>query len=292
MNDHYGVDPGAAATIEELTNLLRHFGPQHGRFIVEFPGEWYAEVKRHFGAARDVERSKLLELWRRHASAALLPTGVRYRAQLTWHENAAYLLAAQDAQELIGPEDARPPCKPLSTVLLDPSALPDARGAHIPRTPQAYVSAAIPLLQISPKVVMVDPHFRLRYRAAGGGSPRPSHRHRRSLQALLRAAAQQRRVEVFCLMVSKAEVLLDAGDEKVLKEDLRSVQEAADAREIDVRHEFLDPGHPLERHPRYLLGKECGIRFDWGFDIADDSSSNHVEWVGAKALQPLLDRFM
>ena len=61
---------------------------------------------------------------------------------------------------------------------------------------------------------------------------------------------------------------------------------------ISVEYDLLDDTHTLDRHPRYLLGNECGLRFDWGFDTNTDGSTNHVEWVGSAALKPLLDRFM
>lgn len=290
MNDRYGVDPAAAASVAELASLLRQFGPQHGRFIFDFPPDWFAEVRHHFRGAGDVRRAQLMEQWVHEARRALLPSGARYSTALPWSKNAAHLVG--DAKALIGPAGATPPCRPLEDVLVDPTALPDSRGGHIPRTPAAYAGAVRPLLQISPKVVLVDPHFRLRYQVVGTSRTRPSARHRRSLKALLHAAQAERRVEIFRLMVSKREALLEDADESRFQADLAELLREAGASDIVVEYDFLDTSHPLDRHPRYLLGNECGLRFDWGFDTMDDNSTNHVEWIGAAALAPLLDRFM
>lgn len=290
MNDRYGVDPDAAASVAELAGLLRQFGPEHGRFIFDFPPDWIAQVRRHFQDASDMRRAQLAELWIHHAKRALLPTKTRYSTALSWPRNAAYLVG--EARALIGPSGSTPPCRPLEEVLIDPAALPDCRGGHIPRTPQAYAEAARPLLQISPKVVLVDPHFRLRFRVKDSTAIRPSARHRQSLKALLSAAQSDRRVEVFKLMVSEKEALIEDPGGSRFEADLAEVGNEAGVTGIDLEYDFLDASHTLDRHPRYLLGNECGLRFDWGFDTMNDNSTNHVEWIGAAALAPLLDRFM
>lgn len=290
MNDRYGVDPAAAATVPELASLLRQFGPEHGRFIFDFPPDWFDAVRLHFQDASELRRARLVELWVHRAKRALLPTKTRYSTALSWSRNAAYLVS--EARALIGPTGSSPPCRPLEDVLIDPAALPDCRGGHVPRTPQAYAEAARPLLQISPKVVLVDPHFRLRYRVKDSSVVKPSARHRRSLKALLSAAPSDRRVEVFKLMVSEKEALIEDSNGSGFEADLAEVGKEAGITGIALEYDFLDAGHTLDRHPRYLLGNECGLRFDWGFDTMNDDSTNHVEWIGAAALAPLLDRFM
>lgn len=290
MNDRYGVDPCAAGSLTELASLLRQFGPEHGRFIFDFPSNWYSNVRDHFRNAGDVQRTKLTELWLSKAKTSILPAKVRYSADFDWAQNAAYL--KDDARGLIGPAGSRPPCRALEDVLVDPDALPNSRGGHIPRTARAYVEVARPLLQISKKIVLVDPYFRLRYRPKGSKETRPSHRHIRFLRALIQAAQAERQVEVIKLMVSPDEAMVEEDDGAEFKSELRSLRESIGGAETVVEHGLLDAKHSLDRHPRYLLGNECGLRFDWGFDTQDDGSTQHVEWVGGAALKPLLDRFM
>ncbi len=61
MNDRYGVDPCAASTALELAFLRRQFGPEHGRFIVNFPSDWHAHVGMQYPGAGDIERARLTE---------------------------------------------------------------------------------------------------------------------------------------------------------------------------------------------------------------------------------------
>jgi hypothetical protein len=290
MNDRYGVDPCAATSLSELAILLRQFGPEHGRFIFDFPPDWYAQVRGQFQSAGDVKRLQLTELWLRRVKWTLLPTKARYSNGQPWAQNAALLIS--DARSLIGPEGSKPPCRALEEVLIDPDALPDCRGGHIPRTSQAYADVAKPLMQISRKVVLIDPYFCLRYQPFGSSTTLPARRHIQTLKALIHVAQVERKVEVFKLMVSPKKALIQDEDGAQFETDLGEIMRDLCATGIAVEYDLLDETQTLDRHPRYLLGNECGLRFDWGFDTANDSSTNHVEWVGTAALKPLLDRFM
>lgn len=287
MNDRYGVDPCAASTVGELANLLRQFGPEHGRFIFDFPPDWHAQVGGRFPGAGDVQRKYLIELLRK-AKRSLLPTETRYSVDLSWARNAERLTGVQGR---IGPAGSRPPCRALEDVLLDPDALPDCRGGHIPRTPAAYAEVSKPLFQISRKVVLVDPNFHLRYRLKDSRETRLAYRYVNSFEELIRAA-QAGKVEVFKVMVSPSRALINEDDGERFEADLSAIVNDAGVAGIAVEYDLLDEVHSFDRHPRYLLGNECGLKFDWGFDVKNDRSTNHVEWVGAAALAPLLERFM
>ena len=287
MNDCYGVDPHAASTDVELASFLRQFGPEHGRFILNFPPDWRAQVAGSFHSAGDVQRARLTELLRR-VKWALLPTKTRYSSDLPWAKNAELLV---DVREKIGPAGSRPPCRALEEVLADPLALPDCRGGHIPRTAAAYTDVARPLFQISSKVVLVDPHFHLRFRPQGSRETRHAYRYANPFKALI-SAAQAEKVEVFKVMVSPRRALIDEDGGNRFETDISAMLSDVGRASITIEYDFLSEEHSLDRHPRYLLGNECGLRFDWGFDVKDDGSTNHVEWIGRSALTPLLDRFM
>lgn len=289
MNDCYGVDPCAATSVADLANLLRHFGPEHGRFIFDFPPSWHGEVLDNFPEVGDFKRKQLLE-WLHKAKRSLLPTKARYSAGLAWAQNAEFL--NKDARSLIGPAGSRPPCRALEDVLIDPTALPDCRGGHIQRTPEAYADVARPLMQISRKVVLIDPYFCLRYIPQGLSKTVPDRRYARSLKALIQVAHAERKVEVFKLMVSPKKALVDDEYGTQFEADLSAMLIDIGDTGISIEYDFLDAIHTLDRHPRYLLGNECGLRFDWGFETRNDGSTNHVEWVDSVALKPILDRFM
>lgn len=288
MNDRYGVDPAAATSTLELASLLRQFGPEHGRFIFDFPPNWSEEVGGLRHEARDFERRRI-ELWMERAKRSLLPTKARYSADLTWAENAAQLV--NDARGLIGPSGSKPPCRELEEILVDPKAWADCRGGHVPRTPAAYVEVARPLLQISSKVVLIDPNFHLRFRPRESSTTRRAHRFAEPFTALIEAAKTERKVEVFKLMVSASRAMISEDGGEGFEADLSAILSSVGGNDLEIEYGLLDEGHPLDEHPRYLLGNECGLKFDWGFDMKR-GSTNHVEWVGGAALEPLLVRFM
>ncbi len=286
MNDRYGVDPCAAPTFLELASLLRQFGPEHGRFIVNFPFDWRAQVRAHYADLGDVERARLAEMLR-IARKSLLPTSTRYSDALPWVKNAEQL---KDVQGLIGSLGSKPPFRTVVDVLSDPDALPDCRGGHIARTPAAYAEVARPLFQISSKVVLIDRYFRLRFQTQDSHGTRVEKRYARSLKALIRAA-QAEKVEVFKLMVAAKQAMIDIDDGAEFESDLAAILSEVGGSDMEIEYGLLED-HSLDSHPRYLLGNECGLRFDWGFEVRDDNSTNHVEWVGRAALKPLLERFM
>lgn len=287
MNDRYGVDPCAASTALELASLLRSFRPEEGRFIVDFPSNWTAHAGASFPNATDIERAQLTELLR-SAKRSLLPTSTRYFGDLPWAKNAERLT---EVRGRIGPNGSTPPCRSLVDVLIDPEGLQDSRGAHIPRTPSAYAEVARPLLQISPKVVLIDPHFHLRYRTAYSPTQQKAKRYIRPFKKLLQAAQDERKVNVFKLVVSRSRTMCDEDNGATFEADLEGILTDVGCADVEVEYAFLDEAGG-KQHARYLLGNECGLKFDWGFDEADDDSTNHVEWIGKATLEPLLKKFM
>lgn len=291
MNDRYGVDPNAAAAVDDFAKLLRHFGPEHGRFIFDFPPDWFAQVRNYLEDKEvgDYKRSKLTEQWLRTAKRSLLPTKVRYSDALAWAKNAENL---DNPSGRIGPAGSRPPCIALENVLIDHETLPDCRGGHIRRTATAYADVARPLMQISRMVVLIDPYFCFHELHKSSGSVRRTDRYAKSLKALIQVANVERKVAVFKLMVSRERATLEGEAQFVA--DYRGIRsDVCNATDLQIEHGFLDD--KLGQHARYLLGTDCGLHFDHGFDTPsykNDDSIQHVEWIGRAALMPLLNRFM
>lgn len=290
MNDVYGIDPAAPADYRDFAQLMRVFDVDQGRFIADYPGGgWFARLRQHLGELATLDQMKAIELWLKVGRSALVPIQEKFNPARSWPENATHLQGQVKA--LLGGVGCPATLTPLVEHLVDPAGFPDASGAHVQRTPDAYVKAALPLLQTSPKVVLVDPYFKLRYYDERAGVFRPAMRFRKSLEALLREAVRWRRVEVFKLAVSPREALADDPDGAVFADQLSDLADAVGADAIELEIQSLDPNVATDRHPRYLLGMERGLHFDWGFDIEDAKSTNHVRWIGKSALQPLLQRF-
>jgi hypothetical protein len=292
MNDVYGVDPSSLKSVRDLADLIRIISPSEGRFISQFPVNWAEQLKQSMGNLSDLDKSKFVELWLSKARNGLLPTDVRFQLNTSWVENAQRL--RPDTRALIGSEKDRPRVIPLETALVDPTVFPDARSEHIKRTVEEYVRVAKPLFQISNRVVLIDPYFRLSYRDGSSDELRSSGRHQRSLRGLLKACVAARRVEIFCLVLDETLALkpYNRDDAELwFERELAQVQIDADAESLQIEYQYLNREAFTDQHPRYLLGNHAGLHFDWGFDTGDSSQRNLVSWLSESALVPLLKRY-
>jgi len=287
MNELYGVDPAASAGAEELSTLIQKFGPSEGRFIVDFPGDWLTHAKAQLDSVPPMQRKRALAcLWRfRHA---LIDTDRRFHSSRSWAENAVTL--KDFATGLIGPRGCSAGLMPIDQALYEFDALPDSRGDHVPRNPASYVKASWPLFAISPKVVLVDWYFRLCFRNAAGNI-RPDQRRRKVLLELLKEARRLRKVTTLCLQVSGEHALVGDSEGSRFESDLRKIAEEAGSPDLVIEYGLMDEDDEAKQHARYLLGTGCGLHFDHGFDAPSDASRNHVHWLSATELRPLLKKF-
>lgn len=290
MNDLYGVDPSAPSDFRDFAQLMRVFDTGEGRFIADYPLGWFHDVRAHMNSLTDIQQMQALELWLKIGRNAVIPTVARFMPARSWPENATALVG--EVKKLIGARGCPANLQPLEQALMDPDGFPDARGGHIPRTGRAYAQAARPLLQTSPKVVLVDPYFALRFLHQPTNQTRKSNRHWNSLSALLKEALKWKRVETFKLMVSAEKALIHDEEGDSFSSDIEALMEEVGAiGSIDMEWDLLDKSIPTERHPRYLLGMASGLHFDWGFDTDDEETTNHVHWMGRSELTPLLKNF-
>lgn len=283
MNDLFGIDPCAPSNLRDLVDIMRLFGPSEGRFIADFPMEWRGELRQHMASISDVSQMAMVESWSR-IHHAMLPVKARFRAGQSWAENAMTL--RDEVKKLIGPA-GRPSnlVEPLDKVLIDPTAFPDANDGLIPRTPEAYVQAARPLLLSSRKIVLIDPFFALKFQDKRGQWCWD--RRRLVLVSLLRAAARGKQVECFEIFNTPNKMV----GANLLYDDLISVAAEAGAAKMQLAIRSLDEKSLVGQHARYMLGLESGLHFDHGFDTVSDGSTNHVKWIGKSALEPLLEKF-
>jgi len=292
MNDVYGVDPASLKSVRDLADLVRIINPGEGRFISQFPVDWAERLKESMGTLSDLDKSRFVELWVSKARNGLLPTDVRFEPKASWVENAERVRLS--ARALIGSEHDRPRVIPVETALVDPNVFRDSRSEYIKRSVEDYVRVSRPLFQISNRVVLIDPYFRLSYRDERSNEVRISGRHQRALKGLLKACVAARRVEVFCLVVDQTLALKPyAGKdpESWFERELAQIQAVCEAGSLQIEYQYLNRDVFTDQHPRYLLGNHAGLHFDWGFDTGDHSQRNLVSWLSESALEPLLQRY-
>lgn len=288
MNDLYAVDPVAPSSLRDLADMVRLFAPSQGRFIADFPGDWGQQLVAHMNEISDLNYMAAIETWSSLAHGVLLPQKEFYNNRIKWEENAIKLL--DKVKLIIGPA-GRPETfvRPLDKVLLDPKSFPDASGDHIPRTVGSYVKVINPLIMTSPKIVLVDPYFSLSYLDKRSGCWR-NDRRRDLVKAIFLEIAQYKKVccfEIFTRLDRGVDSLTD-----IQYEDILSIVNEVGCTQLEVALKPLKSDISFDRHGRYCLGMTRGLHFDWGFDIANDGSTNHVQWMPSSVLTPLLDRFM
>jgi hypothetical protein len=288
MNDLYGVDPAAPSSAKEFFELMHRFRSGEGRFIAAFPADWFRDVSQNMRVLTDLQQKAMLEKWIEIGKNAVLPMDAAFDLTLPWGRNAV-TLQSHGVKRLIGKKICPAPMIPIDRALIDPDVFPDARGALIPRTADAYAEVARPLLKTSPTVVLVDPYFRLREFDEGCRDYRPVSRFRDTLEAFFREAAKWKRVELFKFAISESQAFSGDRYGKLFKTEVRKLADSCGAQAIKL--EFVVLSDRLTTHPRYLLGMHSGLRFDWGFDTGDPKSKNDIQWLGDAVLKPLLAEF-
>lgn len=286
MNDLIGIDPKAPSSLRDLSDLLRLFDPSEGRFIADFPMEWEGELREHLRSLSDLGVLAVEEAIKHRLAHAILPTNIRFRSGMSWSENAMNLHG--EVFKLVGPAGIPGNLvEPIDKVLCDPDAFPDASGDLIDRTSVAYVAAARPILMLSRKVVLVDPFFVLKFQSDARGMWLPDRR-RKVLVQLMHEAVKWKQVEAFEIFYSPFKTGRSLDSQGA---DFESVAKEVGAARIAIKVRSLDCNESDKQHARYLLGLRNGLHFDHGFDVANDGSKNHVEWVSKSVLKLLLDKF-
>lgn len=290
MNDLYGIDPAAPASVRDVADILKLFRSGEGRFIAACPSNW-ASVVAKSNRWSDAQKHVVMA-YAEQIRRVLLPLRSSVSASV-WSENVPRL-RSEGVELFFGVDGCSVPINPLSSALEDPNAFADARGDHIPRQIPDYIRAAEPLLMLSTKIVLVDPFFGLWRRNKNTGEVVPDHPRRKVLGALLKRAAQLKRVACFKILLSEA-ALPDDCDGEDFSREFQRIANGADAGRIELLFEVLEDRDEGDQHARYLLGNYAGLQFDHGFAIdsrPDGKSKNHVHWMSESELAPLLDRFM
>jgi hypothetical protein len=289
MNEYFALDPLAPQSVRDISDLRRIFSPDTGRFLYSIPESWQEEFVNNMRQVSDSCGTAAEEFLR---GIVLLPRSTRVNKKLKWDEIAIELF--NDTKAILGQNELKPHVRALNEALCDMSLWQDASEGHVDRTAQSYAAIAEPILRTSTKVSLVDPYFRLRYRVPNSTIFRLSDRHADTLRFFIQCAARHRRVKVFCLFINEDHALeLDPSGER-FKSDLMSIRDQVEgAGSILLEYKKLSRASPIDSHPRYLLGHKLGLKFDWGFEsFRKDPGTQHLSWIGRRALEPLLDRFL
>lgn len=229
MNEHYALDPESLTSARDLQVLLRMFGLQAGRFVAKYPLHWPKLFTQHTQSLSDVERARMLALWRSKRNV-LLPLGnLPYDEGIAWANNAAVAHDKYQAfQDVIGRAGNGFGWRALEDVLYgDDGELPDGRGDHIAMKALEYAKCVAPLFQISAEVTLVDPYFTLEQEDG-----RSDMRRIPVLKAFLQAAAQSPSMERLRLILERRQTDRTMGSASRIQDKLQQLV-------TRVRHQML-----------------------------------------------------
>lgn len=285
MNEHYALDPESLTSARDLQVLLRMFGLQTGRFVAKYPLHWPSLFTQYAKSLSDVERARMLALWRAKKSA-LLPIGeLPYDVGMAWSNNAAVAHEKHRAfHEVIGRACNGFGWRAPDDVLYgDEGDLPDGRGDHVPMKAMEYAKCVAPLLHASAEVTLVDPYFTLEQE---GG--RPDMRRIPVLKALLQVANQSPSMQSLRLILERRHIERTMGATSRLQERLQQLVKESGVGRVAVSVKVVEKDEI--GHGRYIFSIHGGLQFDQGFE-EQKGARNHVHWLSEPELKPILDKF-
>lgn len=272
MVGEYAVDPTSVVACDSPVKFLDEFGAGTGRLIAPLPREnrWMSAAARALeeGTTRQLKtrarmENRLAELrLSRPAREALFSPRTRpYDGTLPWIENAVAQHESAPFQAIIA-EDARAHFSPDDADSLE-SRFKTARGLRVPRTAQGIVGAVAPLLALSNRVVLVDPHFdpdKARFRAVPAG--------------IFERLAPGTEVDI----VTGARLPAGAWPAKITRYLERLVPSGVSVRVILLEEQ---PGGP-KLHARYVLTNAGGVAVETGLDVGAPGQETDLHLLSAE----------
>lgn len=257
MNELFTAEPNALRGSLELRHLLDKFGPMTGRYLAVYPKSWpdqFATVAANLG---DVMEARMMTMLRRANEERRLIGGAHlpFNSDRDWLDNCKTLLESKPVRRLqavvIGPRT--PPERYHDVFELEEFLVPPTSEEQISAKPDEFLRVSKILLQISPEIGFIDPYLNPcdKYVAA-------------VLKPLIKQAVMNKCESI--RLWARAKVVLDKHTIAEVRDSLDSLIPQQTAKNLCVQMNLLDDDWSKDRlHPRYLITKVGGIRFDQGF---------------------------
>jgi len=253
--------------------FIEKFGVGQPRIVARYPKQWKKLVWEMFSGGSEIDRKRLEELIERLSETMVKRQALPWDPDRTWVENA-------------GDEHARVPFHAI-LARTNPGAHPEVlaadeiddatrlwavpRGRTTARTATEMAGAVASMLRIADVVVFVDPHF-------GPENPR----HRRPLEAFLRAAVDARpgelprRLEVHCSADRGA-------SEEFFRNECHDRLPRCIPRGVRLNMVRLRQRADGERlHNRYILTNLGGVIFGVGLDEGHAGDTDDIQLLDRK----------
>jgi hypothetical protein len=268
----YALEPELVATWGNLADFryfVEKFGLGQPRIVSRYPKRWRRLVLEALGRVDNVEPARVVELVQRLSERMVRRRGYVWHQERSWSENANAEHERAPFHAILARENPDGHSSVLTAAELNDAtplwAVP--RGRAIARRAVDMAAAVGAMLRIAKVIVFVDPYF----------GP-DSLRHRRTLEAFLRAVTDGRAVDG----PGRLEVQTSADEDRT---GTRGVFEAecqarlpgcipAGMRLMVVRLDERPGGERL--HNRYILTDVGGVLFGVGLDHGDEGDTDDV----------------
>ena len=249
----YAVDPTCIGDWHLFRYLIESFGVPRGRLIAKYPSKWLQMVYASCGSFTFQQKQKLEIELTRIKKYGLSKTSRTYDGNFDWLENALAQHEIKPFYAIISEKDD------INHQVLAVSEITEVdplwgiqRTMVVPRNAESMAAAVSTLLVSSQHIVLIDPHF----------GPE-NIRHRRPLQAFLRAAVENRsarmpEIEIHTQVKSSKEFFREQCQNRL------TPLIPADLKVRFVRWTVKPDGQPL--HNRYILTDLGGVSFQHGLD--------------------------
>lgn len=282
MNEFFAADPASCDNASDLRFLLRHFGPQAGRYLAEYPVSWASDIARHCEQLGPVEAERLKTLMRRarEEHTFFKINSPPWDIRTDWVGNYQNLVRQRPSKFA---NAILPRSEKLNGFLtLDDFDLPLTAEESVEGVAKEYVRASEMLLLVSPELIFVDPYLN------------PCKNDRRDvLIEMFRIAGKGKCRKITCWARDREVVDERRHSWEEVKAALRGILErAAWPADRSFRYVLVDDvTAKTKMHPRYLLSIKGGIRYDQGFQRLPIGRRNDVSPIGAKLHGEVLKTF-
>ncbi|MFA6043764.1 MAG: hypothetical protein WC718_02160 [Phycisphaerales bacterium] len=272
MIHEFAIEPELAATWgrpAEFRYFVRAFGLGTPRIFSRYPNSWKRLVWEASRPDSDLERKRLEEMLAQ-LSHVMVKRGADFDPNLAWLRNVVREHARIPFSGILTRDGNAEGPVIGAEHLTSSTAWNCPSGLTCSRTSAAFAAALTPLLRVCRKVAFIDPYF----------GPEKS-RHRRPLQAFLRALTDQRPG------TPPDEVILMTSMEKngtadfFLAESQRQLPGLIPQGMTVVLRRLKERVGGEKLHNRYVLTDIGGILFGVGLDEGDPSHSDDLSLLSA-----------
>jgi hypothetical protein len=238
----FALNPACVNSFNDLKDIGRRFGFQHGAVISDFPNEWEKIVRQKASELQEPDKSAFCDRLQKLKQDAIVRTR-KNKEGSSWLEQVRLAHAETPFYSVLHTESVDT-FSEYSSVIDADELTADLRECKVKRTASGLISSIFPLVVSSDRFSVIDPFIE------------PNEANLKFLRALI----QTRRTNGFGILYLDLHLEFDANAPR------RDGTEAC----------FREFENWVKMHPRYLLTDRGGVRLDRGISIpADIVKQNH-----------------